>query len=277
MKYPVANNKQKGISLIITFFIMIIILSVVISISTILYSEIRIIRNIGNSVVAFYAADGGVEKVLYYDRHVIPTGASRGLCSMCDIVNNADACTETDADSSANCLSCSRAAFDTALTGCDLDKCNDCELSFYTTLESEKSYSVVAKVHPDANSESDFIIDSAGVYKYVKRAIELKMGEGTGTGAVGPVIVRAEAVPRSVPEGLEVEISADIISLNNLKSIIAYVKETLYGTPIQTVGLSYDNGITYIATATNLAEGVYYVNIIVCDVANNCTDSGNIQ
>lgn len=63
-------GNEKGVALIITFFIMIIILAVTLSISSILYSEIKILRNIGSSVVAFYAADSGIEKVLYYDRQV---------------------------------------------------------------------------------------------------------------------------------------------------------------------------------------------------------------
>ena len=76
------NNLQKGVSLIISFFIMVIILSVVLSVSALLYSEIKVIRNIGNSVVSFYAADSGIEKLIYYDRKVLPDGAVRGLCSM---------------------------------------------------------------------------------------------------------------------------------------------------------------------------------------------------
>jgi len=113
------NDSQKGVSLIITFFMMIIILAVVLFISVLLYSEVKIIRNVGDSMVSFFAADSGVEKVLYYDRKVLPTlikgecpigtecdpdqtcsnglctiPAKRGLCSMYtnDSGNNPNYC-----------------------------------------------------------------------------------------------------------------------------------------------------------------------------------------
>lgn len=68
------NPKRKGASLIITFFIMIIILAVVLSVSIILYSQVKVIRNIGSSVVSYYIGESGIEKVLYYDRQVLPNG-----------------------------------------------------------------------------------------------------------------------------------------------------------------------------------------------------------
>ena len=69
-----------------------------------LYSEIKIIRNIGNSVAAFYTAESGVEKVLYYDRKNA-TEQGRGICSICeeevdcDFVGGLDCAVET-------CLNC---------------------------------------------------------------------------------------------------------------------------------------------------------------------------
>ena len=58
-------NHQKGVSLIITFFIMMIILSVVLSISTILYTQLKNIRNSSDSVISYYAAESGVEAFQY--------------------------------------------------------------------------------------------------------------------------------------------------------------------------------------------------------------------
>ena len=71
---------EKGVSLIITFFTMTIILIIVLSMSIILYSEIKVLRNIGNSVVSFYAADSGIEKILYYDRQVLSAVSSGTPC-----------------------------------------------------------------------------------------------------------------------------------------------------------------------------------------------------
>jgi len=117
---------EKGVSLILTFFIMMIILVIVLSISVLLYSQVKVIRNIGNSMISLYAADSGIEKVLYYDRQVRTlTGQAciddsscspgtcnngfctilvkRGLCSIFGSVNantyqNQNACSDISGD-----------------------------------------------------------------------------------------------------------------------------------------------------------------------------------
>lgn len=58
-------HPEKGAALLITFFIMGIALSVILGISAILISEIKMIRGMGYSVNAIYAADTGIEKLLY--------------------------------------------------------------------------------------------------------------------------------------------------------------------------------------------------------------------
>jgi len=58
-------NYQRGVSLIIVFFIMMIILSVVLSISTILYTQLKNVRNTSDSVISYYAAESGIEQVNY--------------------------------------------------------------------------------------------------------------------------------------------------------------------------------------------------------------------
>lgn len=55
---------SRGISLYIAILIMAILLAIVLGVSTILVTQIRIIRGMENSVVAFYAAESGIEKVL---------------------------------------------------------------------------------------------------------------------------------------------------------------------------------------------------------------------
>lgn len=56
---------QKGVSLYLALLIMAVLLSIGLGISSILFGQIKIIRGIGDSVVAFYAADTGIEEVLY--------------------------------------------------------------------------------------------------------------------------------------------------------------------------------------------------------------------
>lgn len=57
-------KEQEGISLLLAILIMSILLAMGLGISTIFFQEIRMVRGIGNSVVAFYAADTGIEIVL---------------------------------------------------------------------------------------------------------------------------------------------------------------------------------------------------------------------
>ena len=57
-------NKESGLSLYLSIIIMTIILSIVFGISSILLSQLASIKGMENSVIAFYAADTGIEYVL---------------------------------------------------------------------------------------------------------------------------------------------------------------------------------------------------------------------
>lgn len=190
------NNQQKGVSLIITFFILTIILSIILSISAILYSEIKIIRNIGDSVAAFYLADSGVEKVLYYNNKVLLSNANKGLCTMCKYDENENACPLGNDDSWLNCLDCQTQALDAEEVGCDTLICKNCEVTFYTdVLEGEKRYKIIATVTPNSNVNfTDFVIESSGNYKNVKRAVRLFTTIADATGTSAPIITDAYAV-----------------------------------------------------------------------------------
>ena len=158
-------KSESGVSLIITLFIMIIILAVVLSVSTLLYSQVKVIRNTGNSVVSFYAADSGIEKVLYCDRQVIPDGAKRGLCSILD-----SCAASGSGDSSIYCipnpsftqpkLGYKVGSVDSA-KGCDYDTCDDCTIGFSTTFDG-RTYYLVASVNNSASIYSD--ITSKGIF-----------------------------------------------------------------------------------------------------------------
>ncbi len=58
------QSSQQGISLLLAIFVLALISAVVLGISTILLQETKIAREIGNSVVAFYAAETGIEQIL---------------------------------------------------------------------------------------------------------------------------------------------------------------------------------------------------------------------
>lgn len=191
-------QKERGVSLIITFFILVIILAAVLAISTILYGEIKVIRNMGNSVVAFYAADSGVEKTLYYDRKIISDSSSssqRGALTMnifCPSIGQAS-------DVSFDCLAFYSQSSQLKRLTCPLsDRLTtyNC-LGYYTLLKKTNSndeqnipnnlnslplqdpyYNVEAKVSSSliptpSGSPSTITIDSTGYFNGTSRTIEL--------------------------------------------------------------------------------------------------------
>jgi len=176
------KDNQKGVSLIIILFIMIIILSVVLSISILLYSEIKVVRNIGSSIAGFYAADSGIEKVLYYDRQVVPSGAGRGLCSMftyCTSNTSVDSpiyCNNTIPptiyDDTTNPLYAP--LYKNQLTGCDANVCDDCQIYFETSFNG-RTYYTTARIYPSSSITSIFEINSRGAYNGAGRQLQIQI------------------------------------------------------------------------------------------------------
>jgi hypothetical protein len=211
------TDNQKGVSLIITFFIMIIILLIVSSISALLYSEVKVIKNMSNSVSAFYAADSGAERVLYYDGKVIPTGAARGICDIC---NACPTCFDSGACSRALPLNYTDA------NGCT--NCTECNIVFKTTIPATplKFYNanvVVAKKDPlpgEGCPISTAVLQSYGTYLTAKRAINLNIPVQVKTG-LGPDIT-----DKSVwfTGGHEMHIEVHVSECKrNLDSVTAYI------------------------------------------------------
>ena len=58
-------KSERGVSVYLSMMIMIIVLAIALGISTIIVSQMVMIREMGNSVVALYAADTGIERALY--------------------------------------------------------------------------------------------------------------------------------------------------------------------------------------------------------------------
>lgn len=267
------KESEKGVSLIITFFILTVILAIVLAISIILYSEIKIIRNIGNSVIAFYAADGAVEKVLYYDRQVIPAGAARGLCSMClpyDPVDNPNACPSDNENPSLNCT-CSTPT-PHSIDGCNPASCTNCTVSFDTTLVAgEKSYHVEATVSPGSQL-SDFVLNSVGAYQNVKRAIKLS-SSGTESSPQQLEIENPWLSSRSIRELTQLNFGADV--LGEVSVVLAHVQSP-DGTDLDVITMT-GAGSSYTGSWTGTTMGTYYVDIVACDPNDNCITVDNIS
>lgn len=62
------NNNQKGVSLLLTILIMAALLAIAIGVTRLSLGEIKLIRDIPNSLIAYYAADSGIERALYEKR-----------------------------------------------------------------------------------------------------------------------------------------------------------------------------------------------------------------
>ena len=60
----IKKKKQKGTLLLMAILIMSILLAIGLGLGTILFQAMKIVRGIGDSVIAFYAADTGIEDIL---------------------------------------------------------------------------------------------------------------------------------------------------------------------------------------------------------------------
>lgn len=75
------NKSEKGITLYLSVVIMTIVLAIALGISTIFLGQVNVMRGMGHSVIAFYAADAGIEKILLNrasPSYIPPTALSNG-------------------------------------------------------------------------------------------------------------------------------------------------------------------------------------------------------
>ena len=80
-------NNNKGVAVYIAIVIMTVILGVSLGMADIVIKQIKITSVIGDSIRAFYAADTGMEKVLFYDSVTVGTQPDYGLCYLWTTVN----------------------------------------------------------------------------------------------------------------------------------------------------------------------------------------------
>ncbi|MCX6718691.1 MAG: hypothetical protein NTY81_03790 [Candidatus Staskawiczbacteria bacterium] len=243
---------------------MVIILSVVLSVSALLYSEIKIARNIGNSTIAFYVADSGAEKVLYYDRQVIPDGASRGVCNICAALNYCASDIFTT-----GCDTCS--ATPNSADGCA--NCTDCRIVFKTNMNSDpqKYYNEVVNISllsGEFCKLSGGYLQSYGTYADANRAVNLNITREVRAD-LGPSITNAVSV---VSNNGKITISATVSPYGNDVTVTAYVQYQ-DGTLVDTVQLTAQGQGHYKKVWQEGTIGVtYYVSIAAVNNNNGyCT------
>jgi len=81
------KHNQKGVSLLLTLLIMAAIIAIAIGVSRLSTQEIKISRESSTSMIAYYAADSGVEWAMYEDR-------ANGMASQS--YSNYNFCLDTD-------------------------------------------------------------------------------------------------------------------------------------------------------------------------------------
>jgi Ca2+/Na+ antiporter len=272
------KNYQEGVSLVIAFFVMVVILAVVLSISTLLYKQVNFIRNMGDSVAAFYAADSGVEKFLYYDKHVFPVMpegqvAARGMCTMYlyDPTTNPDACLSSSEgwglDTSLYCEPDLNFYPPLPPDGCDPSVCNNCEIVFDTDLSNGGSYHVDATVRlSEGNKFFELEIKSKGVFNNASRQVNI-----TSQKVAPDAVIKIEnacADPKSVQQDLEVKIKADVSSSlpdYSISAVVATIQNSLGEIVADAVPLSSSDGLYWETTWSTGELGTYYVSLTAED------------
>jgi hypothetical protein len=246
---------QKGISLIMVFFIMTIMLSVVLGISTITYSEFKNVRSEGDSIVSFYVADSGIEKTLYYSRNDIPSsplGVTNGVCNICS------ACSAREG----SCVACEA-------VGDDCNYCRKCQIT-YTTTFGDKEFKVLANIFPNGDFYN-LDISSKGYYNKTSRAISLQIANKDLSSSV-PTIDRSSL--RAVRSGTGVTISATITDPDGIASVLAHIRDShdQNDPDIANTPLERGEGDMFAGSLT-LKNGPYFVFIRACDSNGNCGQS----
>ena len=169
-----AGLDQKGVSLLMTFFIMVIALSMVISVSSFIYNEMVIVKGLGDSTVGFYAAYSGIEKALFYSQ--------KNVCSIYpyNLINNPNGCRDADDekgflyDSNLYCNEQSVPEIIDPINypkGCDIASCSSCRLSFTTTSDTMR-YRVIISEEKESNG-SMIKIYSKGIFDKSSRQINI--------------------------------------------------------------------------------------------------------
>ena len=71
---------EKGVSLYVVFLLMALLLGIGLGMSALLLSQLDTLRGIGRSVLAFYATETGIDRVLYIDQKTCASAPNRVGC-----------------------------------------------------------------------------------------------------------------------------------------------------------------------------------------------------
>lgn len=158
------KNPQKGVAIVITFFVMTVMIVSVSSIGALLLRENTAISDVTNSMVARYVADAGIESVFYYNGGQHPL--KPGICNICNV------CDSPGQAASLRCSSCQATALE--FGGCNIASCGHCAIT-YESFFNDKSYQVSLTIDKDEQNPAiyDISVKSTGTYKNISREMYL--------------------------------------------------------------------------------------------------------
>ena len=81
------SKRQKGISIFIVLVVMTIVLGIALSVNSIFIRQLRDLQSIGDSVIALYAADTGIERILRVDICMIISDEAARLSCIATAIN----------------------------------------------------------------------------------------------------------------------------------------------------------------------------------------------
>lgn len=149
-------TQQKGISIIIVFLILTVMVAIILNVSSILLSQVKLMASFGNNISSLYAAESGIEKTLYFERHHIPFGQKTGFCNVCTLCKGSD------------CKNCSlKPTVEDGQNNCSISRCNNCTLHYQTEFD-QRLYNVEAQI-----SNNVLYIESRGAYNNSSRTLEI--------------------------------------------------------------------------------------------------------
>lgn len=79
--FNINHKNQKGVALYLTMMILSVLMAVILTMISMAISQIKVIHTLNDSIIAFYAADTGIERVLYaiFQEGYVP---SKGECPL---------------------------------------------------------------------------------------------------------------------------------------------------------------------------------------------------
>lgn len=251
---------QAGISLVVVVFVMTIMLSSVLGLGSIIITENKSAKSIGDSIVAFYKADSGVEQLLYYNRKSKPANPPEIISGICDICNQC-----------VNCFTECQVK-DNSDNGCF--NCQNCSIHY----KSANGYESSTIIYPNGNYYT-MDISMKGFYNNTSRAVGLRISNKDFS-SLSPSISEYSAKNNEGNIDFTAKITAKNSELIDPATVKVHIRNSTKATDpdVDSINLLSikDNPDYYLGTWIPYDNG-YLFYISVCDQNQHCAQSAIFQ